>query len=75
VLGWAAADYHAWDVRLFGLVSLPAIAPEGASWAHTAGDVHNALLWVLLAFVVLHATGALYHYLVKRDQVLQRMLP
>jgi cytochrome b561 len=75
VLGWAAADYHAWDVRLFGLVSLPAIAPEGASWAHTAGDVHNALLWVLLAFIVLHAAGALYHYFVKRDQVLQRILP
>jgi cytochrome b561 len=75
VLGWAAADYHAWDVRLFGLISLPVIASEGVSWAHTAGDVHNTVLWVLLAFIMLHISGASYHYFIKRDQLLQRMLP
>jgi cytochrome b561 len=73
VLGWAAADYHGWDIRLFGIVSLPAIAPEGAQWAHTAGDIHNILLWVLLVFIVLHVAGAFYHYFVKRDRVMQRM--
>jgi cytochrome b561 len=75
LLGWAAAGYHAWGVKLFGIIPLPAIAPEGASWAHTAGDVHNSLLWVLLAFIVLHVAGAAYHYFIKRDQLLQRMLP
>jgi cytochrome b561 len=75
VLGWAAANYHAWNVRLFGVIPLPAIAPEGASWAHAAGDVHNSLLWVLLGFIALHVAGALYHYFIKRDHLLQRMLP
>lgn len=75
VLGWAAANYRGWDPKLFGFVSLPAIAPTGASWAHTAGDVHNFLQWVLLAFIGLHVAGAAYHYFIKRDQVLQRMLP
>jgi cytochrome b561 len=30
---------------------------------------------VLLGLVALHVAGALYHYLVIRDRVLQRMLP
>ncbi len=75
IVGWAAAGYRAWNVKLFGMISLPAIGTEGASWAHTAGDVHNFLQWVLLAFIALHVAGAAYHYFIKRDQVLQRMLP
>lgn len=75
LLGWAAAGYRGWDVKLFGAVSLPVIGPKGASWAHTAGDVHNFLQWVLLAFIALHVLGAGYHYFIKRDRLLQRMLP
>lgn len=74
-LGWAAADYHGWDIKLFGTMSLPVIAAPGAEWAHTAGDVHNSLQWFLLALIALHVAAALYHYFVRRDQVLQRMLP
>lgn len=75
LLGWAATNYRGWDVRLFGVVTLPALAPKGAAWAHEAGDIHNILVYVLLAFIVLHVTGALYHHFVKRDGVVARMLP
>lgn len=75
VLGWASSGYYGWEVKLFGFIPLPALAAKGTSWAHTAGDVHGALQWFLLALIVLHAAGALYHYFIKRDQVLQRMLP
>ncbi len=75
LLGWAAANARGWDVKLLGLVTLPAIAPNGASWGHEAGDIHNILVYVLLGFIVLHVAGALYHYFIRRDQVLQRMLP
>jgi cytochrome b561 len=74
VLGWAAANSRGWDVKLFGLVPLPALAPKGARWGHEAGDIHNILVYVLLGFIVLHVAGALYHYFVKKDQVMQRML-
>ncbi len=62
-------------MTLFGIVPLPAIAAKGAAWGHTAGDIHDILLYVLLGFIVLHIGGALYHYFVARDRVLQRMLP
>jgi cytochrome b561 len=33
------------------------------------------LVYVLLGFIVVHVAAALYHYLVKRGQVVARMLP
>ena len=75
VLGWAGASFRGFDVTLFGAVPLPALAAKGTSWAHTAGDIHITLVYVLLGVVALHVLGALYHYYIKRDGVLQRMLP
>ena len=75
VLGWAAASYEGWDVRLFGIVSLPALAAKGTRWAHDSGDVHDYLAYVLLGIIALHVIAALYHYYFMRDRVLQRMLP
>lgn len=73
VLGWAAANARGWTVELFGVVPLPALAPKGSKWGHEAGDIHNILVYVLLGFIALHVAGALYHYFVKRDRVMQRM--
>ncbi|MEP6830286.1 MAG: cytochrome b [Rhizomicrobium sp.] len=75
VLGWAAANARGWDVKLFGVVTLPALAPNGSAWGHEAGDIHNILVYVLLGFIALHVAGALYHYFILRDRVLQRMMP
>jgi cytochrome b561 len=75
VLGWASASAHSLPVSLFGIVPLPAIAPPGAGWAHTAGDIHSTAMWVLLWLVGLHAAAALFHHLVRRDGTLRRMLP
>jgi len=69
LLGWAATNSRGWDVKLFGLVTLPQLAPNGSKWGHEAGDIHNILVYVLLGFIALHVTGALYHYFVKHDRV------
>lgn len=74
LLGWAATNSRGWEVKLFGLVTLPPLAPNGSEWGHEAGDVHNILVYVLLAFIVLHIGAALYHRFVKRDAVAARML-
>jgi cytochrome b561 len=74
VLGWAAANSRGWDVKLFGVVTLPSLAEKGARWAHSAGDIHDWLLYVLAGVIGLHVVGALYHYYFRRDEVLQRIL-
>ena len=75
ILGWAAANSRGWTVWLFGVVPLPPLAPKGSAWAHEAGDIHNILVYVLLGFIALHVAAALYHYFIRRDRVMQRMLP
>ena len=75
VLGWAAAGYFGYTVRLFGLIPLPALADRSMRWAHEAGDIHDLLTNVLLGVVGLHVLAALWHYFVRRDRVVQRMLP
>jgi cytochrome b561 len=75
VLGWAAAGYFGYTVRLFGVIALPALADTTMQWAHEAGDIHAVLANVLLGLVGLHVLGALWHYFVRRDRVLQRMIP
>ena len=56
------------------MIPLPPLAAKGTPWAHEAGDIHDILVYVLLGFIVLHVLGALYHYFIKRDRVVQRML-
>ena len=74
--GWAAASVRGWRVTLFGLFDLPALLPRGTKLGFQAGDVHADILsWVLLAVIGLHVGAALYHRFIKRDNVLQRMLP
>lgn len=74
VLGWAATNARGWTVKLFGIVTLPQLAPKGSSWGHEAGDVHVVLIYVLMGLIGLHIAGALYHHFIKRDAVLGRML-
>jgi len=73
-LGWAAASAHSVPVKLFGIVTLPPLAPRKAQWGFEAGDVHGYAMWTLLCLVGLHAAAALYHHFVRHDDVLRRML-
>jgi len=74
LLGWAATNSRGWDVNLFGLFTLPKISPTGSEWGHECGDIHNVLVYVLLGFILLHVAAAAWHYFLKRDQTVGRML-
>lgn len=75
LLGWANASGRGWAIHLAGLVSLPALAPTGASWARPLGDLHALLAWGLLALIGLHVAAALQHQLLLRDNLMRRMWP
>jgi cytochrome b561 len=69
----AAAAGHA--VRLFGWVSLPPLLASNPRLSQAAIAFHLAGQYLLYVLVSLHVAGALYHGIVRRDGVLQRMLP
>jgi cytochrome b561 len=75
ILGWINASYRGMPIVMFGLELPKLIATRAAGWGWT-GDVHGYLAdYALLGLVGLHVAAALYHYFVRRDGVLQRMLP
>lgn len=76
ILGWINASWRGFPVTLFGLLEMPKLVATRMPGFRWTGDVHNALAnYAMLTLVGLHATAALYHYFVRRDRVLQRMLP
>jgi len=75
ILGWMNASWRGMPIVMFGL-ELPKLMPTRASGWGWTGDVHGLLAnYAMLALVGLHVLAALYHYVVRRDRVLQRMLP
>ncbi len=75
LLGWMNASWRGFPVVMFGLELPKLMATRAAGWGWT-GDVHGLLAnYLMLALVGVHVAAALYHYFVRRDGVLQRMLP
>lgn len=74
ILGWMNANWRDYPVTLFGLFELPKIMATRAPGWNWTGDLHGFLAtYALLALVGLHVAAALYHYVIRRDRVLQRM--
>jgi cytochrome b561 len=60
--------------NLFTLGRLPSIAPGNTDLRHQVGELHELAANALLILAAIHAAAALWHYFVKHDGVLQRML-
>ena len=75
ILGWINASWRGMPIVMFGLELPNLIAKRAPYWGWT-GDVHSLLAeYGMLTLVGLHVAAGLYHYFVRRDRVLQRMLP
>ncbi len=75
VLGWAGTNAYGDPVSVFGLFDFPAILGKDQALSDRIFVWHLICGILIGAIVALHVAGALYHGLVKRDSVLQRMLP
>ncbi len=60
---------------IFGLFSLPGVVAPDKEAAKTAFAVHRVLALALVALIGVHVAAALYHYFLRRDDVLGRMIP
>lgn len=63
--------------RPFALLlwQMPAFMAQDKPLAHLLKEMHETGAWILAVLIGLHAAAALFHGLVLRDRVLQRMLP
>jgi cytochrome b561 len=75
ILGWINASWRGMPIVMFGAELPKLIGTRAPGWGWT-GDVHTLLgYYVMLTLIGLHILAGLYHYFIRRDGVLQRMLP
>ena len=75
LVGWAMMSAYRADVPVFWLFNLPPILPQNDDVYKALSKVHAVCGLLMGAIVLLHAGGALMHFVIRRDGVLQRMLP
>jgi cytochrome b561 len=73
VTGIVGASYSRAGLSFFGM-ELPRWATPARATAHQFFEIHETLVWVTVALVVLHVLGGVKH-LVDRDRVFDRMWP
>ncbi len=75
VSGYLLSAESSRSFSYFGLFNIPGF-PKNAALAHAAGWVHVATgQWLVYALVLLHIAATAWHVAVRRDGVLERMLP
>ncbi|TMJ47577.1 MAG: cytochrome b [Alphaproteobacteria bacterium] len=62
-------------VSYFGVFSIPPLMPGNDRLSQVAIAIHLVGQYPLYVFVALHIAGALFHGFVRRDGVVERMLP
>ena len=73
VLGWAGTNAYGDPVSVFGLFDFPTILGKDQPLSDRI-IVWHLICGILIGVIVaLHVAGALYHWLIKGDRVLQRM--
>lgn len=75
VVGLLYSNSYGRQVNLFLLVHLPAVIARDPALGEKLGAVHEFLGYSLLALIGVHAAAALFHHFVRRDDVLNAMLP
>ncbi len=73
--GWIFSTAKGKAPVVWGWFSLPApFVPLSDSLGDAIKAVHVYLAWTILALVLLHIAGALYHHFIRKDNILKRML-
>ncbi|MDV4180162.1 cytochrome b [Rhizobium brockwellii] len=75
LIGWAMLSAAAYPIVLYGGIRLPPILPQSDTMHALLWSAHYYLAFAFFALVLMHLAAALFHGLVRRDGVLETMLP
>lgn len=73
VSGYIRVTAGGFPLEVFDALGVPHLAPRSESLAETAKAIHATVRYPLIALITVHIGAALYHAIVKRDGVFQRM--
>jgi len=74
ITGFLQSVWRGKPFQLFGVL-FPAVAPRNKPLTHLFENVHETCAILLLALIGFHALAALFHGFIRRDGVLETMLP
>ena len=75
VVGYVANSAYGAPTPFFGLFTLPKIVGDNPELATRLFTLHRWVGFLVILLVLMHVGAALYHYFIRRDVVLNRMLP
>jgi cytochrome b561 len=73
LVGWAYSSAAGFAVVWLGVLPLPDLLPADKAMAQAVKPWHAALAWTLAVVVTGHVAAALWHQVVNRDGVIDRM--
>ena len=74
LVGWGMLSAAGAPIVIFGSLHLPAILPHDAALFAVLRSTHTVLALLLFATFLAHLGAALFHALIRRDEVLPSML-
>lgn len=74
LLGWLGVSMFP-AREIFGHFSLPPLAPVNQEGSKLILTLHKAGAMLLVAMIAAHVGAALFHYVIRKDGVMSRMLP
>jgi cytochrome b561 len=75
LMGYLFVAFSGIELHYFGLISVPEPVPVDKETGKAFLAIHASLQWAIYGLVLMHAGAALHHYFMRRNDVLQRMLP
>lgn len=74
IVGWLGISLYG-ARSVFGVITIPGLMPQDQDAATQVFTLHKYLAYLIVALVGMHVGGALFHYVIRKDGVLARMLP
>lgn len=74
VSGFLATNAHGFPLKWFGVVTVWSPIGKSPDIAWTLSGIHEWSSWILLGLFAVHFGAVLFHYLIRRDATLFKML-
>jgi cytochrome b561 len=75
IVGYVANSLYGAPTPFFGLFELPSITAENQPLSEKLFTLHRWAGFLMIALVLMHIGAALFHHVIRGDNVLRRMLP
>ena len=73
LIGYAGANFSKHGIHFFGLFFLPPWGPDDKDLHEALNDIHGTLAYVFLALIAGHIALGIYHRVIAKDGLFERM--